>query len=233
MPSLPFMTSSVYTTPEREDGDYIESLAGADLRTIGAPQRFVIFLDSFHHSSVSVAEAEVDYVVRTSMPIMTSVTTTTPTLDPVVIAKEKLVDSYVFGADLLQRVEVTLFQVAFLIVLVATSSLVMSLSVEKEIESLKAQLLVKEAKAAKAIRLRAEASKFEVVKRSILDEAQVLKERTTTLENEKSEMEIKVVDLIASVKVREQEVADLDVVVRGLDTSSAELQEKVTAYESC
>ncbi|GKE17394.1 hypothetical protein Tco_1424971, partial [Tanacetum coccineum] len=101
MPSLPFVTSSVSTAPEREDGDHTESLAGADLRTIGAPQRFVISLDSSHHSSVNVAEAEVDSVVRTFMLIMTSVTTTTttPTADPVVIAKEKLVDSSVFGAD--------------------------------------------------------------------------------------------------------------------------------------
>ncbi|GJW71548.1 hypothetical protein Tco_0128465 [Tanacetum coccineum] len=99
MPSLPFVTSSVSTTPEREDGDHTESLAGANLHTIGAPQRFIISSDSSHHSSVNVAEAEVDSVVRTSMPIMTSVTTTTPTADHVVIAKEKLVDSSVFGDD--------------------------------------------------------------------------------------------------------------------------------------
>ncbi|GJT23266.1 hypothetical protein Tco_0893203, partial [Tanacetum coccineum] len=58
--------------------------------------------------------------------------------------------------------------------------------------------------------------------------------------------EVKVADLAASVKVREQEVADLDVVVtsvrsqndnlvdqvHGLETSSAKLQEKVTVYEN-
>ncbi|GKA58098.1 hypothetical protein Tco_0757286 [Tanacetum coccineum] len=124
MSSLPFVTSFVSTTPEHENGDHTESLAGADLHTIGAPQRFVISLDSSHHSSVNVAEAEVDFVVRTFMPIITSVTTTTPTADPTVIAKEKLVDSSVFGADSSSRVEVTLFQVDFLIVLLATSSLV-------------------------------------------------------------------------------------------------------------
>ncbi|GJY76745.1 hypothetical protein Tco_0481861 [Tanacetum coccineum] len=61
--------------------------------------------------------------------------------------------------------------------------------------------LMKEAEAAEAIRLRAEASKFEVVEGSLLDEAQVLKERNTTLEKEKSELEIKVADLAASVKL--------------------------------
>ncbi|GJR99281.1 hypothetical protein Tco_0315790 [Tanacetum coccineum] len=164
MPTLPFATSFVSTTPEHEGGDHTESLAGADLRTIGAPQ--------------------VDFVVRTSMPIMTSITTTTPTDDPAVIAKEKLVGSFVFGAD-------------------------SSSAVDSE-----------RGRSREAIRLRAEVSKFEVVERSLLDEAQVLKERNTTLEKEKSELEIKVADLAASVKVH------------GLEISSAGLQEKVTAYES-
>ncbi|GJY76988.1 hypothetical protein Tco_0482104 [Tanacetum coccineum] len=93
--------------------------------------------------------------------------------------------------------------------------------------------LVKEAGAAEAIRLRAEVSKFKVVERSILDEAQVLKERNTTLEKEKSELEIKVADLTASLKVREQEVADLDAVVTSVKSLNDSLvDQKVTAYES-
>ncbi|GKA91339.1 hypothetical protein Tco_0813209 [Tanacetum coccineum] len=97
---------------------------------------------------------------------------------------------------------------------------------EIEIENLKAQLLLKEAEAAKAIRLRAEASKLEAVEKSLQDE---------------------VADLAALVKVREQEVADLDALVtsvksqndnlvgqvHGLETSSARLQEKVTVYVNC
>nr|GEV84941.1 hypothetical protein [Tanacetum cinerariifolium] len=90
-----------------------------------------------------------------------------------------------------------------------------------DIESLKAQLLLKEAKSAKAIRLRAER------------------------EREKNELSVKVTDLSASVKVREQEVADLDAHVTAvklqndnlvdqvheLEISSVGLQEKVDAYE--
>ncbi|GJZ37177.1 hypothetical protein Tco_0583368 [Tanacetum coccineum] len=89
---------------------------------------------------------------------------------------------------------------------------------DTEIESLRAQLLVKEAEAAEAIRLRAE---------------------------EKGELAVKVSGLAASVKVREQEVADLDAQVTAsksrsddlagrvhdLEVSSAGLQEKVVAYE--
>ncbi|GJU31038.1 hypothetical protein Tco_1174627 [Tanacetum coccineum] len=81
---------------------------------------------------------------------------------------------------------------------------------DAEIENLKAQLLAKEAEAAEAIRLRAEASKFEVIEKSLQDEVTVLKDCNTTPEKEKSELNVKVADLAASVKVREQEAADLD-----------------------
>nr|GEW38081.1 hypothetical protein [Tanacetum cinerariifolium] len=91
-----------------------------------------------------------------------------------------------------------------------------------EIESLKSQLLLKEAEAAEAIRL-----------------------QNTALESEKNELNVKVTDLLTSVKVKEQEVTDLDDQVTAvklqndnlvgqvheLEISSAELQEKVAAYE--
>ncbi|GKD73374.1 hypothetical protein Tco_1331656 [Tanacetum coccineum] len=103
---------------------------------------------------------------------------------------------------------------------------------DKEVASLKAQLLVKEAEATEAIRLRSE--------------VQILTDHNTVLEGEKSELDVKVADLAATVKVREQEVADLDAMVASvkvhndnlfdqvhkLEVSSAGLQEKVTAYEN-
>nr|GEW93323.1 transposase (putative), gypsy type [Tanacetum cinerariifolium] len=48
---------------------------------------------------VNIVEAEVDSGIRTSMPIITIATTTTPTVDLAAIPKEKLVGSYIFGAD--------------------------------------------------------------------------------------------------------------------------------------
>ncbi|GJX35085.1 hypothetical protein Tco_0246642 [Tanacetum coccineum] len=118
---------------------------------------------------------------------------------------------------------------------------------EREIENLKAQLLLKEAEAAEAIRLRVEACKFETVKKSLQVEVEALKEHNTILEKKKNELDVKVVDLVASVKVREQEVADLDAVVASvksqndnlvnqvheLEASSAILREKVTVSEDC
>ncbi|GJX63006.1 hypothetical protein Tco_0295906 [Tanacetum coccineum] len=102
-----------------------------------------------------------------------------------------------------------------------------------EIENLKAQLLLKEAEAAEAIHLCAESSKFETIKKSLQDEVKVLRDHNTTLEKEKSEVNVKVADLAVSVKVKEQEVANLDAQVHELKTSSAGLQEKVTTYENC
>ncbi|GKA04387.1 hypothetical protein Tco_0677168 [Tanacetum coccineum] len=79
------------------------------------------------------------------------------------------------------------------------------------------------------------------------DEMKVLKERNTTLENEKNDLDMKVTDLTASVAVRECEVADLDALVTSvksqndnlvdrvheLEVSSFGLREKVTVYEDC
>ncbi|GKE79475.1 hypothetical protein Tco_1545595, partial [Tanacetum coccineum] len=117
---------------------------------------------------------------------------------------------------------------------------------DEEIKSLKTQLLVKETEAAEAIHLRAEASKFKVVEKSLQDEIKSLNERNTALKEEKGVLDVKVADLAATVKVREQEAADSDAMVttvklqndgladqvRELETSSAGLQEKVTVYEN-
>ncbi|GKA01378.1 hypothetical protein Tco_0674043 [Tanacetum coccineum] len=120
-------------------------------------------------------------------------------------------------------------------------------AMDAKIETLKAQLLVKEAEAAEAIHLRTEVSKFEVFEKYLRDEVDVLKEQNVALEQESTDLGVKVADLAASVKVREQEVADLDAQVafaksqsdnladrvHELETSSAGLQKKVTAYKNC
>ncbi|GJV07473.1 hypothetical protein Tco_1345129, partial [Tanacetum coccineum] len=84
---------------------------------------------------------------------------------------------------------------------------------EEKVKDLKAQLLLKEVEAAKAIRLYAEASKFETAEKSLQDEIRSQKERSAALEKEKGELGVRVVDLSALVKVREQEAAVLDDVV--------------------
>nr|GEX60831.1 hypothetical protein [Tanacetum cinerariifolium] len=84
---------------------------------------------------------------------------------------------------------------------------------DEEIRSLKAQLVLKEAEAAEAIRLRGEASNFQAVEKSLQSEVAALKECNNLLETDKSGLDVTVADLAALVKVKEREVADLDVVV--------------------
>ncbi|GJT42864.1 hypothetical protein Tco_0951579 [Tanacetum coccineum] len=88
---------------------------------------------------------------------------------------------------------------------------------DEEVVSLKAQLLVKEAEATKAIRLRAE--------------VQTLADHNTVLEGEKSELDVKVADLAATVRAREQEVADLDAVVTSVKVQNDNLSDHVHTLE--
>ncbi|GJT59400.1 hypothetical protein Tco_1002933 [Tanacetum coccineum] len=97
---------------------------------------------------------------------------------------------------------------------------------DEEIGNLKAQLLLKEAEATEAIRLRAEASKFEATKKSLQDEVRALKETNAILDKEKSELGVKV----TAVTSQSENLADQ---VHELETSFAGLQEKVAAYEDC
>ncbi|GJS54065.1 hypothetical protein Tco_0627427 [Tanacetum coccineum] len=95
LPTLPLVTSSVSVTPEHEGEGHTDSVT--NLRTIGAPQRFVISSDSSHHSGSNIAEAKVDSFTRTSITLMTVATSVTSTVDPATTVKEKFVESSVFG----------------------------------------------------------------------------------------------------------------------------------------
>ncbi|GKA61460.1 hypothetical protein Tco_0760867 [Tanacetum coccineum] len=98
IPTLPFVKYSVSATPGREGGDHTNLMTGPNLRTIGASQRFVISLDSSHHSGTNVAEAEVDSLIRSSVPVMTNVTIVTLTVDTAATTKEKPIEASLFGA---------------------------------------------------------------------------------------------------------------------------------------
>nr|GEW13451.1 hypothetical protein [Tanacetum cinerariifolium] len=192
IPTLPFVTAFVSTTPEREDEAHTDSMAEPNLRTIGDSQRFVISSDSSHHSGTHVAEAEVDSFVRSYIPVMKTITTVTSAVDLTAAAKENPFEPLLFGAGSSSAVEADPPLVASQILMAVTFLLVVSVlsstpivtfrrftylnGAEEEIESLKARLLLKEAKAAETIRLRVEASNFEAGEKSLRDEADALRE---------------------------------------------------------
>ncbi|GKB37001.1 hypothetical protein Tco_0881943 [Tanacetum coccineum] len=96
VPTLAFVTSFVSAMPEREDGDHIDSLVGANLRTIRALQSFFISSDSFHHSGTHIAETEVDSLIRSSAPTMIAATTVTATADVATVVKETVMKPSLF-----------------------------------------------------------------------------------------------------------------------------------------
>ncbi|GJZ58126.1 hypothetical protein Tco_0613620 [Tanacetum coccineum] len=77
--TLPFATSSVSATLEHESGVSANSITGLNLRTIGASERFVISLDSSHHSSTNVIGAEDNSIIMSDvvLPVMTKAVITT------------------------------------------------------------------------------------------------------------------------------------------------------------
>ncbi|GKC81074.1 hypothetical protein Tco_1136791 [Tanacetum coccineum] len=119
-------------------------------------------------------------------------------------------------------------------------------SKDEEIENLKAHMLLKEAGAAEAIRLRAEASNFEAVEKSLRDEVNALNEHNTILEKECNALDVKVTDLEASVVSKERELTDSNAQltsiksqndnlidqVHELQASSFGLKEKLSHYEN-
>nr|GEU83129.1 hypothetical protein [Tanacetum cinerariifolium] len=221
IPTLAFVTSSVSATPEREEKSLDDSVTGLNLRTIGAPQRFVISSDSSHHFGANIAEAEVDSIVGSSAPAIATVTTVTVVVDADATTDREPVVPSLFGVgssssgrtDSVPGGFSNVFGSDFLIGGIRTV-------VDPDSDLQKVYISL-----------------------SAEGEVGVLIDHNATLEREKNDLSMKVTDLSASVKVREQEVADLDALVTAiklqndnlvdqvheLEISSVGLQEKVAA----
>ncbi|GJT79211.1 hypothetical protein Tco_1053553 [Tanacetum coccineum] len=222
LPTLPFITSSVSVTPKREDGDQTDFMAEANLRTITAPPRPFV-------------------------PLMTMTTTVTSMVDPTTTAKEKFVESSIFGGGSSSGVEYTVggfsgltgsdFIVGGIGTVVSPDTDLQKVYVPQwsvtngscldDGRTCRMRLLAKISPSAE-VRIRAE---FNIREKRRLGVA--VEEKNSLLKARDEE----VANLTATVRVREQEVADLDVVVTSvkvhtLEVSSAGLQEKVTAYEN-
>nr|GEU33732.1 hypothetical protein [Tanacetum cinerariifolium] len=288
-----------------EGEGHTDSVIGRNLRTISALQRFVISSDSSHRSGSNIAEAEVDYFSRPSVPVSTAATTITSTADPAVVIKEKIVEPSLFavestsagGTDLAMADLTDLTGSDFLWNVTNGSRLddgdvfremvdefappkffayvremehdqlfiefnvgaarQMSLSAEvrmraeynirekrrlqsvveeknqllkardEEIENLKAQLLLKEAKVAEAIRLRIEASKLETAEKSLRDEVTTLNERNIILEKERNALDVKVTDLEAVVVSKEHELTDSTAQLTSIKSQNDNLADQV------
>nr|GEW71040.1 hypothetical protein [Tanacetum cinerariifolium] len=102
---------------------------------------------------------------------------------------------------------------------------------DDDIENLKAQLLQKEAKTTKAIRLRAQVSVVEATEKMHVDEINALKQRNVALENEKASLDGKVTELQSLVGAKDLELKDLNVVVSSLKSQNDGLVDQVHVRE--
>nr|GEX75772.1 transposase (putative), gypsy type [Tanacetum cinerariifolium] len=228
--TLPFVTSSISATSEREGED------------------------SSHHSGANIAEAEVDSFDRPSAPIITSATTVTSTADPTVVVKEKVLEPSLFAvestyaggtdpamaglkdltgidfltggirtlftefnvgaarqmslsAEVRMRAEYNIREKLRLKFVVEEKNQVLKARDEK-IKNLKARLQLKEAEAAKAIRFCAKTSKLETTEKSLRDEVTALNERNIILEKERNALDVKETDLEPVVVSKERELTN-------------------------
>nr|GEW51524.1 hypothetical protein [Tanacetum cinerariifolium] len=244
MPTFLFVSSSVSTTPEREGRYHIELLARANLRTLAIPQRFVIFSNSSDHSGANIAKAEVDYIVKTFVPIMTNATTATPTVDPAATAKERLFGSSIFGGDSSFAGESHPISGGFSD-RTGSDFLVGAIRTVVDPDSNLQRVYVPQWNVTNGFcmddggvsrKMVDDSSDFfacEVANKGtrsakafrLHDEAQALKDHNTNLEKEKN-LDV----VVTSVKLQNDSLADQ---VHKLEAFAARLQEKVTMYENC
>ncbi|GKB30512.1 hypothetical protein Tco_0869913, partial [Tanacetum coccineum] len=320
----------------RESGVPTDSVTGLNFRTIGPSERFVISLDSSHHSSINVAEAGIDSFVRSvapppvmtkavittnvaSIPFLPAPKTSTKVISPVhasmfhdsdsmrkvrpdaagsshITIKELSMGSRDINSKTLYEVFVSQWNISndtllydhdvsrefidHLAPLVLFSQiremdyhhLFMEFNVrtarqaclnakvkmgteyclserkrfeskcesqadllkakDVEIEKLKAQLLLKEAKVAEAAHLYIQVSAAEATEKIHAEEIDVLKQRNVTLENEKDSLDGKVVELQSSIFVKDLELKDLNVAVSTLRSQKDGLVDQVHALET-
>ncbi|GJU17152.1 hypothetical protein Tco_1145118 [Tanacetum coccineum] len=193
--SLPFVTSSVSTTSEREDKRHTDTLAGT----------------------------EADSLIRSSAPAMTTATTVTVTASAATVVKETVAKPSLFATGSSSVGGTESIPVGFSD-LSGNDFLVGDIRTVIDPDSDLQKVYVLRWNVTNG-----SPSKFETAKKSLQDEIRSLKERNAALEKEKGKLDVRVVDLSASVKVREQEAAALDVVVttvHGENILMHELQEK-------
>nr|GEW36656.1 transposase (putative), gypsy type [Tanacetum cinerariifolium] len=178
--TLPFVTSFVSATPERESED------------------------SSYHSGANIAEAEVDSFFRPSVPVITTTTTVTPLLGD--FANLSSSDFLIGGIRTVISLDTDLQKVYVPQWSVTNGSHLDDGCVCCEMidEFFPLSFL-----------------------HQFAGKVKTLKEHNTILEKEKNELDVKVVDLAGSVKVREQEVTDLDVVVTFVKSQNDNLMKKV------
>nr|GFC62787.1 hypothetical protein [Tanacetum cinerariifolium] len=174
--------------------------------------------DSLHHFGANVAEAEVDFLARSSVLVITFVTTTTPTADHAVVVKEKTAKPSMFavdsssagGVDPNAGVFSDLNGSDFLVSGMEHDQLFSEFNVEAARQmSLSAEVRMRAEYNIREKRRLKPASNFVTVEKSLRDEVNALTGRNIILEKERNAVDVKVADLEVSAVSKERELTDL------------------------
>nr|GFB79706.1 hypothetical protein [Tanacetum cinerariifolium] len=222
IPTLPFVTSSVSATLEREDKSHADSVTGLNLRTIDAPVPVEPSLFGVDSSSTSRTDSILggfSDVSGSDFLIGGIRTIVEPDSD---LQKVYLFTEFNIGAthqislsaEVRMCAEYNIIEKKRIRYVVDEQAELLKVK-DGKIKNFKAQLLLKEAEAAEAIRLRAEVFKFEATEKSLQGEVK---------EHEVTDLDAQAI----TVKLQNDNLVDR---VHELDISSAELQEKVAAYK--
>nr|GEV98790.1 putative transposase (putative), gypsy type [Tanacetum cinerariifolium] len=252
VPALPFATASVSTTPEHEDDGHTDSMAEPNLHTIGAlpstPAMMTATIITSMVDSTLIAKE------KTVKPFLFSIDSSSAGgADPntgifqILLAffasvrgmqHYKLFTEFNVGAahqmslsaEVRMQAEYNVKERRRLKSVIEEKDELLKAR-EEEIESLKARLLLKEAEATEAIHLRAEASNFKSIEKSLREEVDALRERKVILEKERNALDVKVIELATSAVSKECELTDLNTMVTSVKSQNDSLVDQVHELE--
>nr|GEV07225.1 putative transposase (putative), gypsy type [Tanacetum cinerariifolium] len=220
--TVPFVTSSVTPTPEQESGGRTDSIFGPNLRTRHPTERFVISSDSSHHSSTNSADDEVTSIVGTepahhslfrdlSSPSTAGADIAGPSQPAGAEFNVGVARHACFIAEIRLRSELN-YRERKKFERKCNRQADLLKEKDNEIVNLEAQLSLKKAEAAEAIRLCSQVAAIEDMEAARVNELNSLKERTTTLEGQVMAIEsvaiIKDTELAAALESEKDKLTD-------------------------
>nr|GEW11750.1 hypothetical protein [Tanacetum cinerariifolium] len=241
IPTLPFVTSFVSATPEHEDIDHTDSVTGLNLRTISAPSSVLVM--TAVTTTTPTAYLAVVVKEKTAKPfifaanssfageadpnagVFSDLTESDFLVNGVRTEHDQLFTEFnvraarqmSLSAEVRMRAKYKIREKRTLKSAVDEKDELLK-SRDKEIKNLKAHMVLKEAEVAKAIRLRAEASNFVTVEKSLRDEVADLEASAVSKERELTHLHAQL-----TVKSHNDSLADQ---VHEVEVASSVLQEK-------
>nr|GEW01005.1 hypothetical protein [Tanacetum cinerariifolium] len=243
--TLPLVTSSVFVTLEHESGVPTDSIAGLNLRTIGASQRSagvlpvmteaVITSHVVNAPSVPVSKSDDydvsrEFVDHLAPPALFSQIREMDYHNLFTEFNVRTARQACLNAEVRMQTEYCLSERKRLESECEKQADLLKVRVE-EVKNLKVQLLLKETEAAEAARLCVHVA-AKATKKMHVDEIDALKQRNVILENEKESLNGKVVELQSSVSTKDLKLKDLNVDVSSLRSQKDSLVDQVHMLET-